>query len=55
MEILSGKPERSRGESIPIHQLIADFGPASSDAIPPEIKAKVVAMIQAAIESMVEK
>jgi hypothetical protein len=47
--------ERSRGESIPIHQLIADLGPSSTHAIPPEVKAKVIAMIQAAIESMLEK
>ena len=50
-----GYIERSRGESVPIHQLIAELGPASSETIPAEVKAKMVAMIQSAIENMVEK
>jgi hypothetical protein len=47
--------ERSRGETISIRQLLADLGPASSASISPELKTKVVAMIQTAIEKMVEK
>jgi hypothetical protein len=53
--ILNLWAERSRGETISIRQLLADLGPASSASISPELKTKVVAMIQAAIEKMLEK
>ncbi|KIM29917.1 hypothetical protein M408DRAFT_328383 [Serendipita vermifera MAFF 305830] len=54
-ELYNSAKERSRGESIPIHQLMAELGPTSTGVIPAEVKARVVAMIHAAIENMVEK
>ncbi|PVF97201.1 hypothetical protein CPB86DRAFT_760803 [Serendipita vermifera] len=55
-ELYDSAKERSRGrETIPVRQLLADLGSASTASISPEIKMKVIAMIQAAIEKMVEK
>jgi hypothetical protein len=46
--------ERSRNTSIRIEQLLIELGPSSSKAIPGDVRAKVLKMIQEAIERIVE-